>query len=50
MAICMAMGEAVGVAAALSAQRGITPKNVPAEDIQAVLMKRGVQLFDNSNS
>lgn len=50
MAICMAMGEAVGVAAALSAQRGVTPKNVPAEDIQTVLMKRGVQLFDNSNS
>ena len=50
MAICMAMGEAVGVAAALSAQRGVTPKNVPAEDIQAVLMKRGVQLFDNNNS
>lgn len=46
MAICMAMGEAVGVAAAISVQQRRTPKQLQAADIQAVLEKRGVQLFD----
>lgn len=46
MAICMAMGEAVGVAAAISVQQGRAPKQLQAADIQAVLEKRGVQLFD----
>jgi hypothetical protein len=46
MAICMAMGEAVGVAAALSAQQNKTPKDVAASDVQNVLQKRGVVLFD----
>ena len=37
MPICVAMGEAAGVAAALAAQRGVDPKAVPAADIQAVI-------------
>lgn len=46
MSICMAMGEAVGIAAALSAQNGISPRDVPAADIQKILLERGVILFD----
>ena len=42
MTPCMAMGEAVGVAAALAAKSGKTPRSVAAEEIRAVLKKRGV--------
>ena len=41
---CMAMGEAAGVAAALAASRGTTPRAVPAADIRAELVRRGVAL------
>ena len=44
MTPCMAMGEAVGVAAALAAARGVVPRAVPADDIRATLLRRGVQL------
>ena len=44
MTPCMAMGEAVGVAAALAAKRGVAPRNVPAADIRAELSRRGVRL------
>ena len=37
MPMCVAMGEAAGVAAALAALRGIDPKDVPAAAIQAVI-------------
>ena len=46
MSICMAMGEAVGIAAALSAGRGICPRAIPATDVQKILTERGVVLFD----
>ena len=46
MSICMAMGEAVGIAAALSAKNEITPRAVAAADIQRILLDRGVVLFD----
>lgn len=46
MSICMAMGEAVGVAAALSAQRGVAPREIAPSDIQNVLLQRGIVLFD----
>lgn len=46
MAICMAMGEAVGAAAALSVQRQITPRKLDTADIQNILLQRGVVLFD----
>ena len=44
MTPCMAMGEAVGVAAALSAKRGIVPRALPAAEIRRVLSERGVRL------
>ena len=46
MSICMAMGEAVGAAAAISVKENIAPRNINAQDIQKILMDRGVILFD----
>ncbi len=40
-ASCMAMGQAAGVTATLAAQRGITPLDVPLEDIRRVLCEHG---------
>lgn len=37
MPICMATGQAAGVCAALSARRGMAPRDVPAQDVQAAL-------------
>lgn len=45
MAICMAMGEAVGAAAALSAEKGTSPKKLDYREIQEILKKRGMDLF-----
>ena len=44
MAICMAMGEAAGIAAAVAAVRGVDPKDIPAADVRAELSARGVEL------
>ena len=44
MTPCMAMGEAVGVAAALAVQRGTTPRAVRAADVREALKQRGVKL------
>jgi hypothetical protein len=44
MTPCMAMGEAVGVAAALAVKRGITPRDVSAAEVREVLKQRGVKL------
>lgn len=44
MAICMAMGEAAGIAAAEAAVRGVDPKDIPAADIRDELSARGVEL------
>ena len=46
MAICMATGEAAGVAAALASKKGVTPSEICACEIQKVLSDRGVVLFD----
>lgn len=48
MNICMAMGEAAGIAAALSAQKGVPPRALDVKDIQAALQKAGVTLSDES--
>lgn len=40
-ASCMAMGQAVGAAAALGAQRGVLSRDVPIEDIRAMLRSHG---------
>ena len=46
MSICMAMGEATGVAAALAASRSCTPRALPVSDLQSALSARGISLFD----
>ena len=46
MAICMAMGEAAGVAAALSSAKLITPRELGASAVQQRLCERGVVLTD----
>lgn len=46
MSICMAMGEAVGMAASLSAQMGCTPRQLDVAELQAALQAKGVELFD----
>ena len=45
MSICMAMGEAVGLAAALCAASGATPRALDVGRLQAALTARGVDLF-----
>lgn len=45
MSICMAMGEAVGVAAALCASDEVTPRKLDVRKMQDVLFSRGVDLF-----
>ena len=42
MPICANIGQGAGIAAALAAKRGIPPRQVPAADIQAVLLAQGV--------
>lgn len=44
MTPCMAMGEAVGVAAALAVRANCTPRKISAEAIRTVLAARGVAL------
>ena len=44
MSICMSMGEAAGVAAAIAAERRVDPADIPAEDIRAELRSRGIEL------
>lgn len=41
MPCCMALGEAAGVAAALSASTGISPRNIDVEKIQQKLVENG---------
>lgn len=45
MGICLATGQAAGVAAALSAQSDISPRALPVEQLQAALQRTGAQLF-----
>jgi glycine/D-amino acid oxidase-like deaminating enzyme len=44
MATCMAMGEAAGTAAALTAASGTTPRNVSVNALRERLLERGVLL------
>ena len=46
MSICMAMGQATGIAAALSAQRNCTPRTLNIEDLQKEIQSLGIDLFD----
>lgn len=44
MPIAMATGQAAGVCAALAARRGITPRAVPASQVQEELQRQGANL------
>jgi hypothetical protein len=46
MSICMAMGEAVGIAAAMCAERGCTPRMLDVAALQNRMTERGIELFD----
>lgn len=46
MAICMAMGQAAGVAAALSSAQKTTPRALGARAVQQKLTQLGAKLFD----
>ncbi len=46
MGICFATGQAAGTAAALSALRGISPRQLPASALQDALERQGAVLFD----
>ena len=46
-ASCMAMGQAAGVAAALAAEKGVTPLQVPLPEIHQLLMKHGAIIPTN---
>ncbi|MBO8444257.1 MAG: FAD-dependent oxidoreductase [Bacteroidetes bacterium] len=46
MSICMAMGEAAGIAAALSAKAGCTPRQLDVAQLQEVMTDVGIQLFE----
>ena len=46
MSICMAMGEATGIAAALAARKGCTPRALDVKELQDVMTNQGIDLFD----
>ncbi len=46
MSICMAIGEAAGVAAALSSRLGVNPRKLDYKKVQQVLIEKGIVLFD----
>ena len=45
MSICMAMGEAVGVAAAMCAAEGCTPRQLEVKKLQNRLTEKGIELY-----
>ena len=45
MSICMAMGEAVGVAAAMCSQSGTTPRTLDVKELQNRLTNKGIELY-----
>ena len=45
MSICMAIGQAAGIAASVSIREGTIPRKTPAVKIQEALKKQGVELF-----
>lgn len=46
MSVCMALGEAAGIAAAIAAEGNITPGKVDVRLIQDALVAKGANLFD----
>lgn len=45
MSICMAMGEAVGVAAAMCSENGCTPRALDVKELQNRLTNKGIELY-----
>ena len=45
MSICMAMGEAVGIAAAMCAESGCTPRSLKVKELQNRLTNKGIELY-----
>ena len=45
MSICMAMGEAVGTAAAMCAEQGVTPRQLDVKQLQKRLTDKGIELY-----
>jgi len=46
MKIAIPLGQAAGIAAALSAKKNVLPRELPAGEVQKVLLDSGVILFD----
>lgn len=46
MSVCMAVGEASGIAAALCAEKGLEPRSLEVKQLQDVMVKKGIKLFD----
>ncbi len=46
MKICMAMGEAVGIAASLCVQEHTIPRELNYKKVQEILIDKGIKLFD----
>ncbi|MBR2961644.1 MAG: FAD-dependent oxidoreductase [Alistipes sp.] len=46
MSICMAMGEAVGIAAAMCCEGGCTPRQLDVRALQQRMTEQGIELFD----
>lgn len=46
MTVCMAVGEAAGIAAALCAREGVSPRKLDYKKVQEKLLQKGAVLFD----
>ena len=46
MSICMAMGEAVGIAAAMCAANDVAPRALDVKSLQKRMTDKGIELFD----
>ena len=44
MGVCMGTGQAAGTAAALCAKKGVTPRELPYQEVQQALMAKGADL------
>ena len=45
MSVCMALGEAAGIAAAISAEQGVAPRQLDVKLVQDALTAKGADLF-----
>ena len=45
MSVCMALGEAAGIAASISAEQGVAPRQLDVKLVQDALTAKGADLF-----